>query len=74
MKVAREGAEQSRCGKCKRAFYCNRTCQKRHWGRGGHKDACKEPPCCIICLDGGEDPEPIQCGCACRGDAGLAHV
>ena len=27
---------------------------------------------CIICLDA--DPEPIQSGCACRGDAGLAHV
>jgi tetratricopeptide (TPR) repeat protein len=27
---------------------------------------------CIICLDG--DPPPIQSGCACRGDAGLAHV
>jgi hypothetical protein len=27
---------------------------------------------CTICLDG--DPRPIQSGCACRGDAGLAHV
>jgi hypothetical protein len=27
---------------------------------------------CIICLD--VDPPPIQSGCACRGDAGLAHV
>jgi tetratricopeptide (TPR) repeat protein len=27
---------------------------------------------CIICLDG--DPGLIQSGCACRGDAGLAHV
>jgi tetratricopeptide (TPR) repeat protein len=27
---------------------------------------------CIICLD--SDPLPIQSGCACRGDAGLAHV
>jgi hypothetical protein len=27
---------------------------------------------CIVCLDG--DPRPIQSGCACRGDAGLAHV
>jgi hypothetical protein len=27
---------------------------------------------CIICLD--NDPLPIQSGCACRGDAGLAHV
>jgi pentatricopeptide repeat protein len=27
---------------------------------------------CIICF--GDDPSPIQSGCACRGDAGLAHV
>ena len=27
---------------------------------------------CIICLN--EDPPPIQSGCACRGNAGLAHV
>jgi tetratricopeptide (TPR) repeat protein len=27
---------------------------------------------CIICLC--NDPDPIQSGCACRGDAGLAHV
>ena len=27
---------------------------------------------CIICLD--SDPLPVQLGCACRSDAGLAHV
>ena len=27
-----------------------------------------------ICLDGGDKPLPVQRGCACRGDAGLAHV
>jgi hypothetical protein len=27
---------------------------------------------CVICLD--PNPPPIQSGCACRGDAGLAHV
>ncbi len=27
---------------------------------------------CIICLDA--SPPPIQSGCACRGDGGLAHV
>jgi hypothetical protein len=36
-------------------------------GRGG---SCEGS--CIICLEG--DPRPIQSGCACRGDAGLAHV
>ena len=65
---------QSKCSRCTQAFYCGRTCQKRHWGRGGHKEECVEPPCCTICLDGGDEPVPIQRGCACRGDAGLAHV
>jgi hypothetical protein len=27
---------------------------------------------CIICLE--TSPPPIQSGCACRGDAGLAHI
>ena len=27
---------------------------------------------CIICLD--SDPPPIQSGCGCRSDGGLAHV
>ena len=30
------------------------------------------PPECVICL--GSDPPPIQSGCACRSDTGLAHV
>ena len=31
-----------------------------------------EAACCIICLD--SDPPPIQSGCACRSDSGLAHL
>ena len=31
-------------------------------------------PKCYICLDGDDDPKPIQNGCACRGEAGLAHL
>jgi hypothetical protein len=27
---------------------------------------------CIFCLD--SDPPPIQSGCACRSDSGLAHL
>jgi hypothetical protein len=38
-------------------------------GRGPTKGA----SVCTICLDVG-DPPPIQSGCACRGDAGLAHI
>ena len=66
--------KRKRCNRCRRAWYCDQACQKKHWQEGGHRKVCEEPPCCTICLDGGEDPEPIQCGCACRGDAGLAHV
>ena len=29
---------------------------------------------CTICLDGSEEPRPIQRGCCCRGDGGLAHL
>ena len=29
---------------------------------------------CAICLDGGGEPAPIQRGCCCRGDGGLAHL
>ena len=72
--LSTDAVEQLKCSRCKQAFYCGRTCQKRHWGRGGHKDVCAEPPCCTICLDGGDEPVPVQRGCACRGDAGLAHV
>ena len=27
-----------------------------------------------VCLEGGDDPPPPQCGCACRGEARLARV
>jgi hypothetical protein len=42
---------------------------RTHAGRS----TAKEEAVCIICLDVG-DPPPIQSGCGCRGDAGLAHV
>lgn len=29
---------------------------------------------CTICLEGSEEPTPIQRGCACRGAAGCAHT
>jgi pentatricopeptide repeat protein len=40
-----------------------------HSGRG----TATEASVCIICLDVG-DPPPMQSGCGCRGDAGLAHI
>ena len=62
------------CGRCKRAFYCDKVCQVQHWKKGGHRQACREQFACVICLDAGEDPLPIQCGCGCRDAAGCAHV
>jgi tetratricopeptide (TPR) repeat protein len=35
-------------------------------------DGMNPPRACIICLE--SDPPPIQSGCACRSDTGLAHV
>ena len=33
-----EGAKMMRCTQCKRAWYCGRPCQKKHWKQ--HKRAC----------------------------------
>ena len=33
-----EGTEMMRCTQCKRAWYCGRPCQKKHWKQ--HKRAC----------------------------------
>lgn len=30
----------ARCGKCKEAYYCDRTCQSKHWNK--HKNECEE--------------------------------
>ena len=38
----------------------------------GRMSSPAEAACCIICLD--SDPPPIQSGCACRSDSGLAHL
>ena len=63
-----------KCGRCKQAFYCGKACQVEHWKRGGHRQVCKEPMACCICLDNDGPPLPIQCGCGCREEAGCAHV
>ena len=63
-----------RCTRCRAAHYCNSDCQRAHWTLGGHQEACREQFACTICLDDGEDPLPIQCGCACRDAAGCAHI
>ena len=63
-----------KCGRCLAVHYCDGACQRLHWKRGGHKQACKESLACIICLDNEGHPLPIQCGCGCRDEAGCAHV
>ena len=34
----------SKCGRCKAATYCSAACQREHWVRGGHRNACCPPP------------------------------
>jgi hypothetical protein len=80
--VCDEGQKLKRCGGCGAVLYCSKACQLAHWKRGGHKAVCKAAQAqemaavdggtCGICL--GTEPHVIQSGCACRGDAGLAHV
>jgi hypothetical protein len=49
------------------------ACSSRvHPSRSWPMSSPVEVECCIICLD--SDPPPIQSGCACRSDTGLAHV
>ena len=63
-----------KCARCLAVVYCDGACQREHWKWGGHKQACKEPLACIICLDNDGHMLPIQCGCGCRDEAGCAHV
>ena len=35
-----DGANLKVCGCCRSVWYCLQECQKKHWGRGGHKAAC----------------------------------
>ena len=63
-----------KCSRCKQALCCDAGCQREHWKRGGHKQACKAPMGCSICLDNDGPPLPIQGGCGCREEAGCAHV
>ena len=66
-----------RCGACKAVWYCSDACQKAHW-KADHKRLCVS-----VQHDsaGTRSPQPtrtssgpIQMGCGCRGDGGLAHV
>ena len=52
------------CAACK-APYCTAACQRADWKQ--HKLTCST---CSICFEHGATPS----GCACRGDANLAHV
>jgi tetratricopeptide (TPR) repeat protein len=71
--------ELRRCARCKTTHYCSVEHQRLHFAE--HEAACKAEclnrerangESCLICLQ--STPAPIQSGCGCRGDAGLAHV
>ena len=34
------GAKLKACGRCRSVHYCSQEFQKKHWGEGGHKQAC----------------------------------
>ena len=35
-------AKLKACGRCMSVQYCSPECQRRHWGEGGHKQACPQ--------------------------------
>lgn len=37
------GAAFPSCGRCEVVRYCDKECQKQHWKKGGHRDACLTP-------------------------------
>ena len=36
------GAKLQACGRCRSVRYCTAECQAKHWGEGGHKEACPQ--------------------------------
>jgi hypothetical protein len=64
----KEGGHKKQCNALMTAEVSKRTSGAAAVARAGASD----DHVCIICLD--SEPLPIQSGCACRGDAGLAHV
>ena len=57
------------------ARHGNARCKRALLRFGGDRAGTPGPsqqPACYLCL--GSDPPPIQSGCACRSDTGLAHV
>jgi tetratricopeptide (TPR) repeat protein len=50
---------------------CFQTKQTNH-GKGDFPYPSANDMACVICLD--DEPAPIQSGCCCRGEQGLAHV
>ena len=56
------------CKSMRVSHFCLKSCPLSMASVGTERHECA----CIICLD--SDPPPIQSGCACRSDTGLAHV
>ena len=68
-----------RCDRCHAVWYCSEECRRAHWA-SAHKRSCESlryahrarPP--NVTAPGIGRQRPIQMGCACRGERGLAHV
>ena len=37
-----EDRDLMKCSRCQSVQYCSKDCQKEHWKKGGHKEACNE--------------------------------
>ena len=71
--VLGEVQERSRWGEGTVAVLLNTTPPKgMQFKPKNLEEETEEPPLCTVCLEG--VPSPIQMGCGCRGDQGLAHV
>ena len=59
-KCGKRGEGFNKCSRCKRVFYCSRTCQRAHW-KASHKHTCRKPgqedaaigdaKTCAICME-----------------------
>ena len=48
-----------KCGRCEKAYYCSKDCQKKHW-KSGHKRNCQPPQPISIPLTELEKKTPLD--------------
>ena len=50
----------TRCGKCRKVYYCSPECQRNHWPT--HREEFHKPQSCSICLETVVDSRQESCG------------